>query len=204
VPHSRRIASVARCGSGKARLHMKLRVLAGGLASPGTVAPAQDYGLGRRSRRRRRCQEPWGCQPLDAARGSCPRDLAEDPLFRADKVSVSAFLRQAEDVLDTAIGGGGDQDVVIVIGRQGGIRLIDPAGWTLPALSAEYGATAVYRVERRRDATRVEGLCGSERCLLQRKNPHSKPWGLGMPGMPGCPAPAAQTMLLHALASAAA
>jgi hypothetical protein len=117
---------------------------------------------------------------------------------------VSAFLRQAEDVLDTAIDGGSDQDVVIVIGRQGGIRLMDPAGWTLSALRAEYGATAVYRVEHRQDATRVEGLCGSERCLLQRKSPHSKLWGMGMPGMPDCPAPAPQTMLPRAPALAGA
>jgi len=99
---------------------------------------------------------------------------------------VSAFLRQAEDVLDTAIDGGGDQDVVIVIGRQGGIRMMDPAGWTLSALSAEYGARAVYRVERRGDATRVEGLCGSE------------------PGMPDCPAPAANAMIPRTSVFAAA
>jgi hypothetical protein len=117
---------------------------------------------------------------------------------------VSQFLRQAEDVLDTAFDGDGDQDVVIVIGRQGVIRMMDPAGWTLPALSAEYGATAVYRVERRGNATRVEGLCGAERCLLQRKTPHSKRWGMGMPGMPACPAPAAQAMLPRAWAFAAA
>jgi hypothetical protein len=107
---------------------------------------------------------------------------------------VSAFLQQAEDVLNTAIDGGSDQDLVIVIGRQGGIRLMDAAGWTLPALSAEYGASAVFRVERRPDSTRVEGLCGTERCLLQRKNAPSKPWGMGMPGMPAFPALALQTM----------
>ena len=116
---------------------------------------------------------------------------------------MSAFLRQAEDVLETAIDGGGDQDVVIVIGRQGGIRLMDAAGWTLPALSAEYGATAVYRVERRGNATRVEGLSGSERCLLQRKNPRTQLWGMGLPGMPACPAPAAQAVIRAAPASAA-
>ena len=95
---------------------------------------------------------------------------------------MSAFLRQAEDILDTAFQGENDQELVIVIDRLGGMRMLDPTGWTLPALSAEYGAAAVYRVERRPDAIRVEGLSGSERCLLQRKNPISKPWG--MPGMP--------------------
>jgi len=102
---------------------------------------------------------------------------------------VSAFLRQAEDVLDTAFHGDGDQDVVIVIDRRGGMRIFDPSGWTLPAISAEYGAAAVYRVERRGDATRVEGLSGSDRCLFERKRRASRPWGIGMPGMPAFPAP---------------
>lgn len=117
---------------------------------------------------------------------------------------MSAFIRQAEDILDTAVQGDTDQDVVIVIDHQGGMRLLDPTGWSLPAISAEYGATAVYRVERRGHATRVEGLAGSERCLLQRKNPRSKLWGIGMPGMPAYPAPAAQAMMLYTSALAAA
>jgi hypothetical protein len=82
---------------------------------------------------------------------------------------VRAFLRQAEDILDVAAGGDGSlQDVVILIDRQGGMRMLDPTGWTLPALSAEYGATAVYKVERRRGTVRVEGWDGSQRCLIQR------------------------------------
>lgn len=117
---------------------------------------------------------------------------------------MSAFLRQAEDILDTAVQGDTDHDMVIVIDRLGGMRLLDPTGWSLPALSAEYGAAAVYRVERRGDATRVEGLAGSERCLLQRKNPQSQPWGLGMPGMPAYPSPATQAMMLHTSALALA
>lgn len=110
---------------------------------------------------------------------------------------MSAFLRQAEDILDTAVQGDADQDTVIVIDRQGGMRLLDPTGWSLAALSAEYGAAAVYRVERRQDAFRVEGLSGMERCLLQRKALHSNFWGAGMPGMPAYAAPAVQAMMLH-------
>jgi hypothetical protein len=117
---------------------------------------------------------------------------------------VSAFLQQAEEVLDTAFHGDGDQDVVIVIDRRGGMRMMDPTGWTLPAISAEYGATAVYRVERSGGATRVEGLCGSERCLLQRKNPPSTFRGIGMPGMPVFPAPPAGAVWRHSPALALA
>ena len=132
------------------------------------------------------------------------REGTGNVVFGTDKFSVSAFLRQAEEVLDTAFEGDGDQDVVIVIDRRGSMRMIDPTGWTLPAISAEYGAAAVYRVERGGGATRVEGLCGSERCLLQRKHPPFRLWGNGMPGMPGFPAPPAGAILVHTPALALA
>jgi hypothetical protein len=109
---------------------------------------------------------------------------------------VGAFLRQAEDILDTAYHGDVDQNLVIVIDRRGGISVLDPTGWTLPALSAEYAAQAVYRVERRGDAVRVEGLSGSERCLLQRGENRERLWGIGMPGIPvACARPAHAKML---------
>ena len=81
---------------------------------------------------------------------------------------MSAFLRQAEEILDVASGGTGPREVAIVLSAAGGLRMMDPAGGTLAAMSAEFGAKAVYRVERRGHALRVEGLSGSERCLLQR------------------------------------
>ena len=62
----------------------------------------------------------------------------------------------------------GDEEVAIVIDRQGGVRMIDPAGWSLPSLSLEYGAGFVYKVERRAGMLRVEGWDGTQRCLLQR------------------------------------
>ena len=82
---------------------------------------------------------------------------------------VKGFLQQAEDILDVAASGDSSlQDVVIVIDRQSGMRMLDPAGWSLAALAAEYGAIAVYKVERRGAAVRVEGWNGSERCLVER------------------------------------
>jgi len=83
---------------------------------------------------------------------------------------VSAFLQQAEDILEVAVAGNqyGANDVAILIDRQGGMRMLDPAGWSLPALSAEYGASAVYKVERRGGTVRVEGSSGRQRCLIQR------------------------------------
>ncbi len=45
--------------------------------------------------------------------------------------------------------------------------MLEPAGWSLSALAAEFGAEAVYKVEHRGSSVRVEGWNGSERCLLQ-------------------------------------
>jgi len=85
---------------------------------------------------------------------------------------VSAFLRQAEEILEiAAMPGAESHNQAIVIDRQGGMRMLDACGWTLPALSAEFGAASVFRVERRAGTIRVEGLAGSERCLLQRSDP---------------------------------
>jgi len=82
---------------------------------------------------------------------------------------VKAFLRRAEEILDIAMAGDSDAaDLAILIDRQGGMRMIDPKGWSLPALCAEFGAAAVYTVERRAGTVRVEGWGGGERCLIQR------------------------------------
>jgi len=91
--------------------------------------------------------------------------------FRPISIYVSAFLQQAEDILDVAVAGNsyGAGDVAILLDRQGGMRMLDPAGWSLPALSAEFGATAVYKVERRCGTVRVEGWGGGQRCLIQRE-----------------------------------
>lgn len=94
----------------------------------------------------------------------------------ADKVFVTAFLQQAEEILDIASRGSQDsQNSAIVIDRQGGMRMLDGAGWSLRALAAEFGAASAFKVERRGGAVRVEGLAGSERCLLQRTLGHRRP-----------------------------
>lgn len=95
---------------------------------------------------------------------------------------MSGFLQQAEDILNIAASGDSSlNDVVIVMDRQGGMRMLDPTGWSLPALSAEFGASAVYKVERRAAAVRVEGWNGTERCLVQRTLSSSRLFQL--PGM---------------------
>jgi hypothetical protein len=95
---------------------------------------------------------------------------------------VRAFLRQAEEILDVAVAGDGNSgDLAIVIDRQGGMRMLDPEGWSLPALCAEFGAFAAYTVERRGRTVRVEGWGGGERCLLQRNLGPQLAWSSHVP-----------------------
>ena len=89
---------------------------------------------------------------------------------------MKGFLQQAEDILDVACTDiacaqeGGD-DYAIFWDRHGALRMLDGGEWSLPALSSEFGAKAVFRVERRRGAVRVEGWDGARRCLLQGQRP---------------------------------
>lgn len=92
---------------------------------------------------------------------------------------MSQFLRKAEEILEVATAGGNSlTDAVILIDRQGGFRMMDPTGWSLTGLAAEYGAAAVYKIERRGEAVRVEGWDGYDRCLLQRGGLCGRPPGL--------------------------
>ena len=90
---------------------------------------------------------------------------------------VTAFLRRAEEILEIAVNGDSDAcDLAILIDRQGGMQMLDPKGWSLAALCAEYGVWAAYIVKRSARTVRVEGWCGGERCLLQRELRAGRPF----------------------------
>ncbi len=93
---------------------------------------------------------------------------------------MSVFLRQAEEILEIAVHG--NQEVAIAIDRQGGVRMMDPTGWSLPSMRLEYGAGFVYKVERHGGVLRVEGWDGTQRCVLE-KRVGLRPWAY-LPGMP--------------------
>jgi hypothetical protein len=99
---------------------------------------------------------------------------------------VSAFFRRAEEILGIATSESSDLgDTLVVLDRQGGFRMLEPTGWSLPALAAEFGAEAVYKVERRGLSVRVEGWDGSQRCLLQGQTSRDRAYGLlGAPFAP--------------------
>jgi hypothetical protein len=105
---------------------------------------------------------------------------------------MDAFLRDAERILETAVAAGScPAEYLIAILRTGSIRLLsDAQGWSLPALAAEYGASAVYRVTRRGRTARVEAWSLGRTCVLTREVPvvvdaitHvSSPLSLSLPG----------------------
>jgi len=84
---------------------------------------------------------------------------------------VEGLLRNAERILETAAAARDEdaQDCTICITRLGAIRILaEPAGWSLPALAADLGAAALFRVERRAGAVRVEGWSPAGSCVLRR------------------------------------
>jgi hypothetical protein len=95
---------------------------------------------------------------------------------------VEALLRNAEHILETAVHAtdGQYQDCTVCVSRDGDIRVsTEQSGWSLPALAADMGAAAVYRVERQRSTVRVEAWSLEGSCVL-RKDLFRAPGG-GLP-----------------------
>jgi hypothetical protein len=55
----------------------------------------------------------------------------------------------------------------IVIGTEGGIRMIGESDWPLESLQSQHGAEMVYRVRQQGTAIRLEGRAGSRTCLFE-------------------------------------
>ncbi len=104
---------------------------------------------------------------------------------------MDRFLRQAEEILDVASeADGSSADLLILIDRQGGLRMMEAAGWSADGLRAEFGATAFYRVEQRAHAVHVEGWQGSQSCLMRRSRTQ-----ITLSDLPGVAATGYATML---------
>ena len=83
---------------------------------------------------------------------------------------MDAFLRDAQAILDTALAGDATTpEWAVVVDRQGGLRMLDPAGWNLSALAAEFGARSAFRVRRLSGSIRVEGWSGLRSCILEQE-----------------------------------
>jgi hypothetical protein len=84
---------------------------------------------------------------------------------------MDAFLRNAEQILDTAVRAKdcGTPEYLISVSHRGAIQILsESAGWSLAALAAEYGSFAVYRVKRQGRLVRVEGWSSGRNCVLSR------------------------------------
>jgi hypothetical protein len=104
---------------------------------------------------------------------------------------MDAFLRNAGQILDTAAEAQAAEgplnhpsEYLIAVLRAGSIRMMaDAAGWSLPALAAEHGASAVYRVSRRPRSVRVEAWSAGRTCVLTRELQGSAPAMLSPAGL---------------------
>ena len=63
--------------------------------------------------------------------------------------------------------------MTILIGVEGGVRLLADSDWPLDRLLAERGARTAYRVSERAGQVRLEGRTGSQACRLQTETPQS-------------------------------
>ena len=89
---------------------------------------------------------------------------------------MDTFLRHAEQILETALEARecGAQEYLISVSYLGSIQILsNAAGWSLPALAAEHGATAVYRVRRLGKKVHLEGWSAGRTCVLTRDWPPS-------------------------------
>jgi hypothetical protein len=87
---------------------------------------------------------------------------------------VDTFIRHAEQILDTASEARDCEasESLISVSYSGSIHILsEAAGWSLPALAAEHGAVAVYRVKRLGKKVRVEGWSCGRTCVLTRDWP---------------------------------
>ncbi len=93
----------------------------------------------------------------------------------AEERFVERFVWDAESILETAVAasGGTATEPVICLSRTGSLQILsDITGWSLPALAAELGAAAVYRVTREGAVVRVEGWSYGRKCVLTRDSSH--------------------------------
>ena len=109
---------------------------------------------------------------------------------------MSRFAEHALRLLDAAesasASGETCSDLTILIGHDGGIRMLADSDWPLDSLASHHGARTVYRVSERRGSVRVEGREGSRTCVLESAKPAQVARMLGSP-LNLCPWPEAAT-----------
>ena len=93
----------------------------------------------------------------------------------SEKEVVSAFVENAANLLDAAECavrcGDTPSHLTILLGCEGGIRMIADSDWPLESLQAHHGASMAYRVVRGPQNVRVEGRDGRRTCVFESPKP---------------------------------
>lgn len=88
---------------------------------------------------------------------------------------VGAFLENAAKLLDAAQcavqSGNTPSHLTILLGCEGGIRMIADSDWPLDSLQAHHGSSMAYRVTEANEKIRVEGREGQRTCMVETRSP---------------------------------
>jgi hypothetical protein len=88
---------------------------------------------------------------------------------------VSRFLENAASLLEAAESavqcGNTPSHLTILLGCEGGLRMIADSDWPLESLQAHHGATMAYRVTQEHEKVRVEGREGLRTCVIETPDP---------------------------------
>lgn len=88
---------------------------------------------------------------------------------------MRAFTENAASLLEAAEcavrSGDTPSHLTILLGCEGGIRMIADSDWPLESIQAYHGATMAYRVIQASDTIRVEGRDGRRTCLFESPKP---------------------------------
>lgn len=128
----------------------------------GALLPCRSQGIS---------TSPW--RP-HSARTRIPPAAFEENANRADKLAVTRFFQDAGEILNTAAAATSEESpasMAILIDRQGGLRIVEAAGWNPRALEAHYGAETVYQITRTPETVQVMGISGAQTCRMETARP---------------------------------
>lgn len=84
---------------------------------------------------------------------------------------MTSFLRQAEEIFESAAHGREDCQLAILVGRDGGIHMLADSDWNLDRLREHHAAATAYRVVRRDGHVEIEARAAGQSCVLRQEAP---------------------------------